>query len=182
MQVIAICGPKRVGKDTAASFFTSCNFLHVKISQPLKDVCGSLFGWSPQQMEEDIKDDIDPAWGISPRDALKFFGTEMMQYKIQELLPNVGRKFWIDSLIKRLYKTNQNVVISDMRFMHEYEALKSAFPNCLTTIKITRQTSTTTTADAHSSETEWMQIPEDVLITNDGTIQEMHDQLAKKIN
>lgn len=180
--IIAICGPKRSGKDTVASYLVNRhNYKHVKISQPLKDACGSLFGWTAYQMEEDVKENIDPNWGISPRDGLKFVGTEIMQYKIQELLPNIGRKFWINTLINTLKSKPREapIVISDMRFIHEWEVLKNEYHHNLVTIKINK--SSTLPIDLHSSETEWRQIKEDILIENDGTIHDLCHMVENKL-
>lgn len=174
MQVIAICGLKRCGKDTVANYIQhKFEYKHVKISQPLKDVCAYLFNWSQNQLEDNVKDVIDPKWGITPRDAMKFFGTEVMQFKLQELLPNVKREFWVRKLIES--SSEKKIVISDVRFMHEYDVLKSNCPN-LIVIKIAKHEKLIT-YDTHSSETEWKRIKEDYFIQNDGSISELYDKI-----
>ena len=198
--IIAICGVKRCGKDTVASYVCSKidGSEHRKIAQPLKDVCASLFQFTKAQMEEDEKDAIDPKWGITPRDAMKFVGTEMMQYKMQELLPDIGRTFWIKQFISNIsnIKQTKHIVISDMRFMHEYTMLKAAFPTSIV-IKIVKPTNAHAHThaymstcqnrqhehehDGHSSEQEWASIPEDVLIVNDGTISDLYKCVDKKV-
>lgn len=125
--IVAICGLARSGKDTVANRIASYGYQHVKISHSLKIVCGILFDFP--DMESNAKDEIDPRWGISPRTALQFFGTEVMQYKIQELLPNIGRTFWIQKLmdsvnIDKSGRGNSGIVISDLRFLHEKEYLQ----------------------------------------------------------
>lgn len=176
--IVAICGAKRCGKDTVASFLQNrmgpCR--HLKISQPLKDICEIMFGWSSKQLEEDEKDHVDEKWGISPRDAMKFIGTEMMQYKIQELLPEIGRNFWIKQLVNRI-NVDENIIISDLRFVHEYLMIKEHFPNALI-IKVVKNMDAT---DIHSSEVEWKDIVEDVIIDNNGTMQELKDQVDRVI-
>lgn len=176
-KVIGICGMRRSGKDTIASYFLSYGYTNVKISKPLKTVCQTIFGFSDSQMEDDTKDIIDENIGISPRTALQFFGTEVMQYKIQELLPNVGRSYWIDMLIRQ--NQDQKIVISDMRFEHEYIALKKKYGNNLLIIKVVRDN--TLKKDIHSSENEWMNIKEDYLIENNKTIDDLNDNLLKLI-
>jgi hypothetical protein len=121
--IIAICGLKRSGKDTVANRILQKNpdFLHSKISDPLKKVCQILFDFS--DVEGPLKDHIDPKWDITPRAALQFLGTEMMQYKLQELLPNLGRCFWVKKLLMDLslslsLSKTKGVVISDLRFKH----------------------------------------------------------------
>lgn len=181
-QVIAICGQKRSGKDTIASYITyTYEFRHVKIAEPLKDLCKVLFGFTASQMEDDTKDVIDERHGITPRSAMQFVGTEMMQYKIQELLPNVGRNFWINRLLQdsnsNSNSSSNKIVISDMRFMHEYKAIKDMYGDNAMVIKVTRDANASNVEDNHASEKEWEQIPEDILIRNDTTVYELHNKI-----
>jgi hypothetical protein len=175
--IIAICGMKRCGKDTVANRLSTIltTYKHTKIAAPLKDMCGQLFDWSSQQMEDDTKDNVDPRWGISPRKALQFVGTEVMQYKMQELLPDVGRNFWISKLLNSASTTTQNMIISDMRFVHEDEMIKANTESYRSLIiKVTRPCVPSTVLCDHSSEQEWELIKEDVLIVNDGSIDELN--------
>lgn len=174
VKIIAICGLRRSGKDTIAQYVQeNYNYKHVKISSTLKQTCALLFGFSHQQMEDKEKDIVDQQIGITPRLAMQFLGTEVMQYKIQEILPNVGRCFWIDLLIKNF--NDDQVVISDLRFVHEYEALKKK--HNLYVIKVCK-TNPTLTQDTHPSEIEWLNIPENITIENNGSYQELY----KKVN
>ena len=134
--IIAICGLKRCGKDTLADYIVSrYGFEKVKIADPLKEACKQLFGLTDAQVELDEKDVVDDKWGVAPRQILQFVGTEMFQFKLQELLPDIGRSFWMRQLLETHKKGC--IVISDMRFVHEYEILKAAQPD-LVVIKIVR--------------------------------------------
>jgi len=176
--IIGICGVKRCGKDTIANrLCAALPFDNKKIAGPLKEICGKMFDWSGAHMEEDIKDVVDPRWGVSPREALQFFGTEMMQYKIQELLPTVGRNFWITKLLNGPIN---NMVISDLRFVHEYDMIKKVNPQSII-IKVVKPGGAGAREDNHSSEMEWSYIKEDLLIINDGTLEELHDKVDKII-
>ena len=186
--IIAICGAKNSGKDTCADYITikypGAAFRHLKIAGPLKEMCGLLFGWSPEKMENPLtKETVDKRWGVSPRTAMQFMGTEMMQYKIQEMIPDVGRTFWIRSLVNRI-QPGENVVISDMRFQHEYDGLVAAFGKAaVNVIKITRPAaaSASTSDDDHCSEHEWNHIPHDVMIRNNGSIDDFYKQVDKVV-
>lgn len=179
MKVIAICGMKRVGKDTAAMLIAQeFGYKHVKISGPLKKVCNILFGFSHDQMENETKDCIDERIGISPRKALQFVGTEMMQYKIQELLPTIGRSFWINTLLRQ---EEGPIVISDMRFLHEAKAIKEQYGNESFIIKVTRPDNSNVD-DEHASEKEWSLIKEDVSIVNNKGIPDFLAQVWKVLS
>lgn len=170
-QIIAICGLKRCGKDTLADYIVDkYGFVKVKIADPLKQICKNLFQLSEDQVETDAKEVIDPRWGVAPRRLMQFVGTEMFQYKLQELLPAVGRHFWIQQMTTR--HPDHNIVISDMRFLHEYEFLKATGDE-LIVVKIERNSST---YDEHCSEKEWQDIPSDIVIQNNTTPIAMFEQ------
>jgi len=178
-RVIAICGFKRTGKDTIADWFCAHHgYEKLKIADPLKRICNVLFNLTEQQLEGNEKELTDPRWGVSPRRIMQFVGTEMMQYKLQELMPQVDRTFWIKHLIDRCSATKQEkVVISDVRFVHEYNALKSHYGREAVFIKVISDRNNQ--SDNHESEKEWLQIPCDYAITNNTTttISDLHSTL-----
>ena len=186
--IIAICGLKRSGKDTVANYLATKipNVIHCKIAQPLKDMCENLFNFTASQMETDDKDVIDTKWGITPRDALKFVGTEMMQYKIQELLPDIGRSFWVKQLVDKIKKNqsneeNKTVIISDLRFIHEYDMIKREFKDSqVVIVKIQKNEKlqpNQPNKTNHCSELEWQLIKHNILLDNNGTIQDLYKQI-----
>lgn len=172
-KIIAICGRKRSGKDTVANHLCKLfGYKNVKISDQLKIVVKQLFNFTDNQVELDEKESIDIRWGVSPRQAMQFFGTEIMQYEIQKLIPNIGRLFWIRSFIERHIKTineNDRFIISDMRFLHEYEELKKYN---IFVITIERDHVCDHVCD-HASEREYLDIPANLIIHNDGTLEEL---------
>tara|TARA_Y100000389_G_C17256583_1_gene410829 strand:- start:230 stop:661 length:432 start_codon:yes stop_codon:yes gene_type:complete len=87
-----------------------------------------MFSIPIQRFEDDRKDVIDAYFNKTPRDIMKFFGTDVGQYKLEEFLPGLQRCFWINHLITHVMQVDTNYVISDYRFDHEYDALKKAFP------------------------------------------------------
>jgi hypothetical protein len=68
---------------------------------------------------------IDLRLNITPRETFQKIGTEFGQYIIHELLPNLNiekRTLWtqiLDNVDK-----SKNIVISDVRFQHEINAIK----------------------------------------------------------
>lgn len=133
LRLILICGFKRSGKDTMAQYLEhKYDFKHLKISTPLKDATKILFNFSDSQLENEKKDEVDPRWNMTPREVMIYLGTNVFQYKINDILPQAKRRFWINNLINELerkYLTNDraptttNIVVSDLRFKHEYEAI-----------------------------------------------------------
>jgi hypothetical protein len=171
--IIAICGLKRVGKDTVANYVVDkYGYKHVKIAETLKNVCKTLFDF--KDVESCSKDIVDPTWNITPRLAMQFIGTEVFQFKIQEILPDIGRTFWIKKTINTI-SDKDRVVISDLRFEHEVKEILQRFPNTVV-IKIIKDRFSDDCS--HPSEQEWKNIKENILLKNDGTI----DQLYRKID
>ncbi len=186
--IIAICGSKRSGKDVLAKYIVATRgFKKLSFAEPLKKAVRELFNFHDIQVgidEENAvgneKEIIDERWGISPRKALQFFGTEIMQHTIDELIPNTNRGFLADILLSRISDaasdTCNNYVISDLRFLHEYNKLKSSAKiRSLIIVKISRPSINIVERDTHISEKEYIDIPYDVEIVNDGAIGDLTD-------
>ena len=186
--IIAICGSKRSGKDVLAKYIVATRgFKKLSFAEPLKKAVRELFNFNDIQVgidEEnavgDEKEVIDERWGISPRKALQFFGTEIMQHTIDELIPNTNRGFLADILLSRISDvasdTCNNYVISDLRFLHEYNKLKSSTKiRSLIIVKISRPSINIVETDTHISEKEYIDIPYDVELVNDGAIGDLTD-------
>lgn len=181
--IVAVCGAKRSGKDTIADILVKHHgYRKLRIAHDLKRAVCQLFGFTEEQVEDDQKDVIDPRWNISPRAALQFMGTEVLQHHIQELLPGIGRRFLINNVvneINRIKATEPSVrfVIPDLRFMHEYHALMNAASDTYI-IKMHRPgiAFTLDAASAHVSEKEYVTIPCDLEVQNTD-IKRLHEQI-----
>jgi hypothetical protein len=85
---------------------------------------------------------------------------------------------------------NKKYVISDLRFLHEYEKIKeyshSSHSNILI-IRVTRpeivgKNDNTENSHKHISETEYLNIPYDFEIVNDSTIEKYIESFENKYN
>jgi hypothetical protein len=180
--IIGVCGLKRCGKDTIADYLVAnYGFVKLKFATPLKAACRDLFGFTDDQLETDAKEEVDPLWNITPRHALQFMGTEIMQHKINELLPSTGKLFWVKKMMHQINMMQENrVVISDLRFMHEYDHLKATYGDRFKVLKI--QSSRSLSEDAHVSEREWKQIPHNHLINNSKTLNDLYAEIDMIFN
>jgi hypothetical protein len=115
-----------------------------------------------------------------------------MQEKLQELLPYMKRNFFANTLKNNIINkmnTNegQKFVISDLRFMHEYEALFS-IPKIrkadIVIIRVIRPSNLSNNyiEESHISEIEYRHIPYDIVITNDDTIEKYINKFEKIIS
>ena len=177
--LIAICGRRRSGKDTVAEHLVKTHgFRHHKISQPLKDAMACLFGFDASDMETDSKELVHPVWNVSPRKLMQYIGTEVFRENIQTVIPNIGDTFWIKRFAESVLRCDANIVISDLRFMNEYDYLKKEWGDKFRVLRIDRTHDECT----HVSELEYLNIPYDMLIQNTGSIESLREQATAFFN
>ena len=165
--IIALCGYKRCGKDFASEHIVeNHDYLHYKLANKLKNIVKELFDFDDEQIEGDKKETVDSLWGISPRQAMQYIGTDVFQHHMNDLIPGIDRTFWVRTLVNEIKKNKpKNVVISDMRFMHEYEYIKKHLDtHNLTVVKIINNNRIQD--DDHISENSFNQIPYDYVVNN----------------
>jgi dephospho-CoA kinase len=176
-RIVGVCGSKYSGKDTVSNILGKLyGYENIKISEPLKNVSKILFNFTEEQVEGSKKDVVDPVWGITPRQVLQFIGTDIMQFEIQKLLKGQGRNFWVDRVVKKIESSDHRFVISDLRFLHEYEALKTCYSD-IYIIRVNRSSCRNQT-DSHISEGEFTKIPANVILDNDGTCDELEKSIV----
>lgn len=178
-------GFKRSGKDTLADHIVKAyGFKKMSIAEPLKEACKLLFGFTEDQVNSNEKDLPIEQWdNLTSRHILQFFGTEMMQYKLSELIPNMGRLFWMHNLYNRIEQNNyEKVVIADLRFKHEFNFLVEKYGRQnICCIKVLRDSVTNSITDMHVSEREWLEIECDHTFINNSTIDDFtkqYDEIA----
>lgn len=178
--VIALCGHMRSGKDTLADYLVDKhNFEKVKFATHLKEIVKLAFNLTDEDVETSKKDMNHDRLQVKPRKLLDFIGTQVFQYDIQSVLPNLQpRCFWTNTLINKIID-KENVVISDLRFLHEYERLKESFEKVLI-IKIERKNNNVST-NAYISEQEVDSIPYDLKIINASTVSDLTNDFREKI-
>jgi len=178
-KIIALCGYKGSGKDTAAEYLvTKYKYNHYKISEKLKEVIKLLFNLDDNDLEKN-KDEINDKWGIEPRKIMQFIGTDMFQYKLQELFPTIEKSFWIkslftDELINKIKNEDHRVVISDLRFLHEYNLISNIYVS-YSILKV--QNSNLEKNDKHISENEFNNIPINDVILNNTNKQQLYNNI-----
>ncbi len=193
LMVIAVCGARRSGKDTICDRLCSHHgFIKASFATPIKAMVREAFGFTNEQLENHAKDEVDARYGITPRRALQFLGTEVMQYQLQQLLPQMGREFWSKRLVDKYIgpvrggstPSSNKVVISDMRFLHEYDAVREAVRERHGVLQVWHVERANNpmmhhdvNVDSHASETEWRAIPKFLHLSNDATIDALYQKV-----
>lgn len=173
--VVAICGTRGSGKDSVAAILSQeAGFVNHKLARPLKDAMRGLFSLDAAHVDGELKDVVHPAWGVTPRVLMQWFGTEVMQHELVKVVPSVGRRFWADRLVDSLTQEDAKAVVTDMRFQHELDALREAFGDRLVAIRVERFRRSGD-VDSHESETASATLAVDLVVQNDGTLDRLGD-------
>jgi hypothetical protein len=131
--IIGIAGFQGSGKDTIADYLQNIyGFKRDSFASTLKDAVSSVFGWDRELLEGRTKESrawreqVDAWWSerlnmpdLTPRYVLQVWGTEVARKSFHD-------DTWIASLENKLRKTNNDIVISDVRFPNEIAAIKRA--------------------------------------------------------
>ena len=169
----------------------------VSFADPVRDVCRAYFGWTEEWLLGKHKEDVDPYWGISPRQAMQYLGTEVGRVGIAENYPEfksvTGDSIWIKSAKKNIrvksskeyisnYGKIRAFIIPDMRFLNEYDAMKEMENEGykVITIGVRRDG---LPSDSHASETEIRYCVEkcDFIIDNNKEISDLEDSVDEII-
>jgi hypothetical protein len=202
--IIGICGFIGSGKDTVADYLVNFHeFRRESFASTLKDAVASVFGWDRTLLEgrtkeaREWREQVDPWWAakldmptLTPRWVLQYWGTEVCRKAFHD-------DIWIASLENKLRNSRDNIVISDCRFPNEIESLKRAGGNI---IWVQRGGLPDWYADAvsanqgsnvglnamkmrkiHASEWAWLGSDFDIVIDNNGSIDDLYKQSASLV-
>ena len=162
--IIGLTGKAGSGKDTAAAQFVKNGFEHYWFSKPMKDACKIIFGWTDAHVYGELKEIVDPRFGVSPRIALQTLGTEWGR-------DCINKDLWVN-IAKIKMENTHSIVISDCRYNNEAETIRSMGGVILNIVR-----SDVGEVNVHTSE---IGINPDLInhtLTNNSTI----EQLNKKI-
>jgi dephospho-CoA kinase len=180
--IILLIGTIGSGKSTAADYLKTLGFTEYTFAAPLKKI-GEAMQFTTRELygTQADKAAINAFWGISAREFLQQFGTEICRQALPAAIPNMNmnrRTVWARIMEKNIQDAIQhkrNIVISDGRFLDE-AALVKEYGGLI--IKLERPYAI---ASNHASETELCSIKADCVIQNTGTIRDLHRNLDKYV-
>lgn len=208
--IIGFVGFIGCGKDTAADYLVNYHeFRRDSFANTLKDAVAAVFGWDRTLLEGRTKEarawreEVDQWWSkrlgmpnLTPRWILQYWGTEVCRHGFHD-------DIWIASLENKMRKTKDNIVISDVRFPNEIQAIHNAGGKV---IRIKRGPDPEWYQDAanvnagptnlswaiskqkiselgiHASETSWIGGKIDVTICNDNSIDNLYEQIKNQVS
>ena len=186
--LIGVVGLISSGKGTVADRLVQKHgFRKDSFAKSLKDAVSSMFNWDREMLEG--KTDESRAWrekpdafwskrfgkDVTPRWVLQYFGTEVMRQGMHDAI-------WVDSCIARY--DGKPTVIADTRFENEIKTIREMGGKILL-VKRGQDPDWFTDyvegniepKNVHSSEYAWAKSECDHLITNNGTLEELHQQI-----
>ena len=189
--LIGLCGLIGSGKGTVADTLVGKhNFQKISFADKLKDGVASIFDWPRDLLEGNTlegrnwREQPDTFWTneckqeITPRHVLQVFGTECMRHGFFDGI-------WV-SLVKQKIIDNptQNYVIPDVRFPNEVEIIKS-LQGKMALVKRGEDPQWFTDyenkgikpIDVHASEWSWAKTNFDIILRNNGTLEDLHQQV-----
>jgi len=207
--IIGFVGFIGSGKDTAADYLVNFHgFRRDSFANTLKDAVAAVFGWDRTLLEgrtteaREWREQIDPWWAdrlsmpnLTPRLILQLWGTEVCRQGFHD-------DIWIASLENKMRKTKDNIVIRDVRFPNEIKAIKNAGGKV---IRVVRGPDPEWYQDAynvnqgpgnmswsiskmrmeqhkiHASETAWVGREIDLEVDNNGTIDQLFNQIKNLV-
>ena len=198
--IIGVCGFIGSGKDTIADYLVNIHeFRRESFANALKDSVASVFGWDRTMLEgrtkeaREWREEVDTWWAerlamptLTPRWVLQYWGTEVCR-------KNFHDDIWIAALENKLRQAKDNIVISDVRFPNEILSIKNAggkivwvqrgeLPEWYNSAIQANQGSNIGLNEMkyrkiHSSEWAWVGTDFDSILTNDGTLEDLYNQI-----
>lgn len=164
MNLIAITGRARHGKDTLAKAFIEAGYRRTAFADALKEVT-ALIADEPTHLyyDDTAKEAHCPQLGMTRRKALQLLGTEGIRSVF-------GPNIWVNRVLARWHKDgNAPIVITDCRFDNEAQLVRDAGG---IVIKVVRPGAEeiSTGAAGHASEAGVHDSLVDIEIFNDGTV------------
>jgi hypothetical protein len=199
------------GKDTAADYLVNFHgFRRDSFANTLKDAVAAVFGWDRVLLEgrtkeaREWREQVDPWWAarlnmpkLTPRWVLQYWGTEVCRHGFHD-------DIWIASVENKMRKTNDNIVISDVRFPNEIKAIHNAGGKVIrvkrgpdpewydAAVSFNKGPDANSTwalsqrkleqLKIHASETAWVGDDIDITISNDNTIDDLFEAIKNQVS
>lgn len=131
VKVVGVLGYAHAGKSTLAREiernYKGTKVLRYSFARPLKEGVAAMFGFSHEQMYGDAKDHSDERYDdATPRDLLKFVGTDLIRDQLHQRLPGMPHTLWVSrfhDFVREHQDEDALVVVDDVRFADEADAI-----------------------------------------------------------
>ncbi len=177
--LLGISGGIGCGKSTAVEYLAKkYGFSEYMFAKPLKDIAVTL-GFEKHQIfgTQEQKLEINKFWGISGRQFMQVFGSEVCRDYMPKVLPNMrlnGLTMWARLFEKYMGENAYcNVAVSDVRFPDECSIIKK-YGGLV--IRIERPINNQASA-VHTHQSETQQIANNITVYNTGSLDDLYRKL-----
>ena len=192
--IIGTCGLIGSGKGTVADILVKThNFTKLSFADKLKDGVATIFGWDRAMLEGDtdesrqwreLKDDFwsnETKMEVTPRLVLQLFGTDCMRNGFDDGI-------WVSTIKKKLLENPTiDYVVPDVRFANEVDMIRDIGGEVWEVKRgpdpqwLIEYESTGVEPTVHASEGKWIKSKKDLVIENDGTLDELKNQVLNHL-
>jgi hypothetical protein len=166
--IIGFIGHKGSGKDTAANALVG--YTNLKMAGALKDMLRALYlaaDIDPEpRIEGHLKEQHCPLLNSTPRYAMQTLGTEWARM--------IDPDLWLRIWKHQASAAGGNVVCTDIRFKREAKLLRSMGGMLIHIHRPGLEVDM-----SHASEQEVTKIRADMVITNDGSVEQLHERVRR---
>ncbi len=169
--VIGIAGKARTGKDTTAKFIQAHNGGYIySFADPIREMLIPFGIDMRDPFWQDHKETVIPVLNASPRRLMQTLGTEWGRELIN---PNI----WTLMAHQKLLHDGYGMIIPDVRFDNEAKFIRK-----INGVVIHLHRPDAVTVEAHASEAGVTMLPEDYLIVNDGTLEDLQHSVRSLLD
>jgi hypothetical protein len=149
---------------------TKIDFVKYSFALPLKRAAAEMFGLPLERfLDGDDREIEDPFWGISPRRILQLLGTEGGRELFRE-------DIWIKRAeleLRKYQEADTGMVVADVRFPNEAQWIREMGGLLIHVVRPGMES----VAPAHASEAGYSDDLKDVILYNDGTIEDLYKKV-----
>lgn len=179
-KLIGLVGKIGAGKTTVARRLNHHGFTEYSFSDPLKQIA-SIFGFNDNQLygTQAQKLEVNEEWGISGREFMQKFGTEVCRDLLPKVIPQMD-KVWIRCFEGFFARNDGDVVVGDVRFVDEADTIRRMGGKI---IRIISDGDGDGIDHSHASETEMDAYKEDFVINNKmGDLYGLYRQITRIVD
>lgn len=159
--IIGLHGKAGSGKDAIANAIclANSNYERFAFADPIRQACNVMFGWSTDKLKDfEFKESVDPVFNVTPREVMQLLGTEFGR--------SINPDLWVLILTNKI-KDLHDVVITDVRFENEAEAIRELGGVIIHVVTTTPEA--TTSHSSHVSERGIERHYQDLIFYNEHT-------------